>query len=141
MTRRLQSAAMVAHQAYRRVMEAGVPTTLHEAVLYFADKQVAHDFFVSIRFPNGVACPRYGCGSANVVAIKGRKEWRCRECGRQSSVKVGTIFESSPIGGRRLTYTALISANPAHAMEMAKRVRKPRNAGQSNSPIDPGGQV
>jgi transposase-like protein len=79
-------------------MEAGVPTTLQEAVTYFADKQVAHDFFVTIRFPNGVACPRQGCGSADVVAIPKRKEWRCRECRRQFSVKVGTIFEASPIG-------------------------------------------
>ncbi len=79
-------------------MEAGTPTTLQEAVTQFADKQVAHDFFVRMRFPNGVACPRMGCGSADVVKIKNRVEWRCRECGRQFSVKMGTIFESSPIG-------------------------------------------
>ncbi len=64
----------------------------------FADKTVAHDFFVRMRFPNGVACPRHGCGSADVVKITNRHEWRCRECGRQFSVKMGTVFESSPIG-------------------------------------------
>jgi len=79
-------------------MEAAVPRTLQEAVTYFADKQTAHGFFVAIRWPNGVACPRHGCGSADVTTIRNRAEWRCRECGRHFSVKVGTVFESSPIG-------------------------------------------
>jgi transposase-like protein len=74
------------------------PATLQEAIVYFADPDRAHDFLVKMRWPNGVACPRMGCGSANVAAIKSRKKWRCRECNRQFSVKVGTIFEDSPIG-------------------------------------------
>ncbi|HTW84144.1 MAG TPA: IS1595 family transposase [Candidatus Sulfotelmatobacter sp.] len=75
-----------------------VPSTLLEAVRAFADPQVAHDFFVAIRWPNGMACPRPGCGSADVAPIKGRNAWRCRECDRQFTAKVGTIFEDSPIG-------------------------------------------
>src|SRR5947209_22098 len=74
------------------------PKTLLEAVTRFSDKQVAHDFFVTMRFPNGVACPRMGCGSADVAAIKNRNAWRCRECDRQFSVKVGTVFEDPPTG-------------------------------------------
>ncbi len=73
------------------------PATLLEAVTQFADPDVAHAFMVRMRWPNGVACPRQGCGSADVAEIAGRKKWRCRECGRQFSVKVGTIFEDSPI--------------------------------------------
>ncbi len=73
------------------------PTTLLEAVALFADKQVAHDYFVTLRWPNGMACPRMGCGSADVVTIKGRNVWRCRECDRQFTAKVGTVFEDSPI--------------------------------------------
>jgi transposase-like protein len=38
-----------------------------------------------------------GCGSASVQPIKSRKIWRCKECKRQFSVRVGTIFEDSPI--------------------------------------------
>ncbi len=74
------------------------PTTLLEAVRTFSDKDVAHDYFVRLRFPLGVACPRYDCGSATVTFIPTRKKWRCTECKRQFSVKVGTIFEDSPIG-------------------------------------------
>ncbi len=75
-----------------------LPTTLLEAVRMFADKQVAHDFFVQLRWPNGVACPRMGCGSADVLKISSRNVWKCRECGRQFTAKVNTVFEDSPIG-------------------------------------------
>jgi transposase-like protein len=74
------------------------PTTLNEAIRYFADPDRAHAFIVSLRFPNGAACPRMGCGSANVGYITTRRMWQCKDCKKQSSVKVGTIFEDSPIG-------------------------------------------
>lgn len=79
-------------------MEQPVPATLLEAVATFSNKQVAHDFFVALRWPNGIACPRYGCGSADVSAIGGRSAWRCRECKMHFTAKVGTVFEDSPIG-------------------------------------------
>ena len=75
-----------------------VPETMLQAVRQFADPQVAHDFFTQIRFPNGVACPRTGCGSADVTFYPKHLRWYCRECRRQFSAKVGTIFEDSPIG-------------------------------------------
>jgi transposase-like protein/IS1 family transposase len=74
------------------------PQTLQEAILYFADKQRAHDYMVNLRWPNGIACPRFGCGSADVQIIATRKIWRCKECKRDFSTKVGTIFEDSALG-------------------------------------------
>lgn len=79
-------------------MEPKFPQTLLEAIRYFGDADRAHEFMLKIRFPNGVACPRMGCGNADVQFIATRKIWRCKECKRQFSVKVGTIFEDSPIG-------------------------------------------
>jgi transposase-like protein len=73
------------------------PKTLLEAVTYFADPGRALAHFVGVRWPNGVACPRMGCGSAAVQFIATRKLWRCKECKRQFTAKVGTIFEDSPI--------------------------------------------
>jgi transposase-like protein len=88
------------------------PKTLLEAVRQFADPQVAHDYFVALRWPNGIACPRMGCGSADVARIKNRNAWRCRECNRQFTAKVGTVFEESPIGfDKWLPAMWLISAN------------------------------
>jgi transposase-like protein len=73
------------------------PGSLLEAVAYFSDPDRAHDYFVAVRWPNGVACPRMGCGSADVQYIKTRKRWRCKDCKREFTAKVGTIFEDSPI--------------------------------------------
>jgi transposase-like protein len=75
-----------------------IPETMLQAIRQFGDPQVAHDFFVQIRFPNGVACPRMGCGSARVAYLAKVRRWYCNECKRQFSAKVGTIFEDSPIG-------------------------------------------
>jgi transposase-like protein len=76
-------------------MEA--PNTLFEAVAYYADPDRAHASWVAIRWPNGVACPRMGCGSADVRYTKTRRVWLCKDCGRQFTAKVGTIFEDSPL--------------------------------------------
>jgi transposase-like protein len=74
------------------------PKTLMEAIKYFADPQVAHDFVASMRWPNGVKCPR--CNSARVSFTASRRVWTCEDCPKrqQFSVKVGTIMEDSPIG-------------------------------------------
>jgi transposase-like protein len=63
----------------------------------FSDPQIAHDFFVQIRFPYGVACPRPGCGSALNAWMPKVWRWYCNDCKRQFSAKVGTVFEDSPI--------------------------------------------
>ena len=71
------------------------PQTLLEAVNYFADKHIAHAFVVALRWPNGVACPR--CGDTAVTFLSTRQVWKCKGCKKQFSVKVGTIFEDSPL--------------------------------------------
>jgi transposase-like protein len=73
-----------------------LPSTLHEAVRYFANPDVALTFLSALRWPNGVTCP--ACEAKNPGFLKTRRIWKCRECGRQFSVKLGTIFEDSPIG-------------------------------------------
>jgi len=89
-----------------------VPETMLQAVRQFADPQIAHDFFVQYRWPNGVACPRMGCGSASVTYLAKYRRWNCRDCKRQFTAKVGTIFEDSPIGlDKWLPAFWLISSN------------------------------
>ena len=74
------------------------PTTLIEAIKYFSNLDVCVDFVAKLRWPDGVACPT--CGSIDVRFIKTRRIWECKaqHDHRQFSVKVGTIFEDSPIG-------------------------------------------
>lgn len=73
------------------------PETLLEAVQYFADEDVALAFLANLRWPNGLQeCPR--CGSEDEhYFLKTRRVWKCRACKKQFSIKVGTIFEDSPI--------------------------------------------
>jgi transposase-like protein len=74
------------------------PKTMPECVRRFGNEQEAHDYFVALRWPNGVACPRMGCGSADVTYYAKHRRWYCKDCRGQFTAKVGTIFEDSPIG-------------------------------------------
>lgn len=73
------------------------PQTFHDAVKYFAEPQRAHDFMMSLRWPDGVHCPR--CDSDKVGFIATRKVWECKCCKtkKQFTIKVGTLMEDSPI--------------------------------------------
>jgi len=72
------------------------PRTLAQAIKYFANQDVALDFMVALRWPNGPVCPR--CESTAHSFLSTRRIWKCKGCGKQFSVKLGTIFEDSPIG-------------------------------------------
>jgi len=74
----------------------GTPNTLQEAIIYFSNADRAFQCALTLRFPNGVvSCPR--CGSEKHVFIKTRRIWQCYGCKKQFSLKVGTIFEDSPL--------------------------------------------
>ncbi|MCK9487422.1 MAG: IS1595 family transposase [Dehalococcoidia bacterium] len=74
------------------------PQTLMEAIRQFADPDVALDFMVEMRWPNGVACPT--CGQVDPTWLPSVRRWQCKakHPKRQFSVKVGTVMEDSPIG-------------------------------------------
>ena len=74
------------------------PKTLQEAIIYFSDIDNCIEYLVSKRWPDGVTCPI--CGSERVSAFNPkRRTWKCstHHSKREFSVKVGTIFEDSPI--------------------------------------------
>jgi transposase-like protein len=73
------------------------PRSLQEAIAYFADPERAFVYAVNLRWPNKVVtCPRCGCEKHSF--LKTRLMWFCKGCKKQFSVKVGTIFEDSPLG-------------------------------------------
>src|SRR5258706_5731841 len=79
-------------------MKAEFPTTLREAIQYFADDETAFEFMKNLRWPDGVVrCPQ--CDGTTVSFISTRKLWTCRECKtrKQFTIRVGTILEDSPI--------------------------------------------
>jgi len=81
-----------------QVRRPRLPRTLLDAVRYFADADTCREFMVGLRWPNGVACPT--CGRTDVRFISTRKMWECKtkHPRKQFSIKVGTIFEDSPLG-------------------------------------------
>lgn len=79
------------------VTEDATPDTLLGAIKYFADVETAIGFVAALRWPDGVICPR--CDATGVCyRLSTRPLWKCRACKKQFSVKVGSIFEDSPIG-------------------------------------------
>ena len=73
-----------------------LPKTLLEAIRYFSDLDVANEYVANLRWPDRPVCPR--CGGTEHSYVSTRRLWKCKACKRQFSVKVGTIFEDSPLG-------------------------------------------
>jgi transposase-like protein len=74
------------------------PKTLQQAILFFADYENCHKAVVGIRWPNGIfKCPT--CGSDKVTYLQNARVWKCYGAHPKAkfSLKVGTIFEDSPI--------------------------------------------
>ena len=71
--------------------------TLADAIRYFADEQVCINTVAEMRWPNGPECPACLGPEPRQHWLKNQKRWQCRECGKQYSVKVNTIFEDSAI--------------------------------------------
>lgn len=69
---------------------------LLEATRYFSDPIVCLETVSKAKWPNGRQCPR--CQSKRLSFVRTRLTWTCLDCRKQFSVKVGTIFEDSPIG-------------------------------------------
>src|SRR6266513_1144695 len=73
-----------------------LPNTLVEAIRYFTDLDVCTDFVAKLRWPNGPVCPR--CEGTEHSYLTTRRVWKCKACKKQFSVKLGTIFDDSPLG-------------------------------------------
>jgi transposase-like protein len=74
------------------------PQNLTDAIRYFSDEDRCIAYMVSRRWPDGIVkCPI--CGSAKVHYLANQRRWKCgvNHERRQFSVKVGTIFEDSPL--------------------------------------------
>lgn len=76
-------------------MGTRLPTTLQEAIKYFADPQRCQDLLSAMRWPEGPECPV--CHSTRQGFLKSRNVYQCKECRKQYTAKLGTIFEDSPL--------------------------------------------
>jgi transposase-like protein len=74
------------------------PKTLQEAILFFSDLDNCQNYMIAKRYPHGIYCPT--CGRQDVRYLAKQRRWECKASHpkKQFSIKVGTIFEDSPIG-------------------------------------------
>ena len=75
------------------------PETLQEAITFFDDPENCDKFMIAIRWSDGkVRCPH--CDSDKVAYLAKQRRWKCygKHPKAQFSLKVGTIFEDSPLG-------------------------------------------
>jgi transposase-like protein len=75
------------------------PKTLQQAIIHFSNPANCDAFMRAARWSDGrPRCPQ--CGSDNVIYLENAKLYKCRtKHPRQKfSLKVGTIFEDSPLG-------------------------------------------
>jgi transposase-like protein len=126
----------------------------------FQDEQAAYDWVEAHLWPNGPVCPRCG-GLDRITKLQGKSTrigvYKCKDCRKPFTVKVGTIFEDSHIPMRVwLQAIALmcaskkgISANQLHRMTgmtlksawfMAHRIREAMREG-SLAPMGGGGGI
>ncbi len=76
--------------------EKSSPETLQEAIAFFATPWQAHEYLVAMRWGSKVTCPR--CNSDKVGTFSGKRlVSNCKSCKKQFTVKVGTVFEDSPL--------------------------------------------
>ena len=78
------------------VRDKELPKTLQQAIKHFSDDLTCINLVASLRWADGIAvCPK--CEKTETSFLTTRKIWKCKSCKKQFSVKVGTIFEDSPI--------------------------------------------
>ena len=122
----------------------------------FQDEEEAYKWVEAHLWPHGPQCPRCGVLEDRITKLKGKSTrigtYKCKDCRKPFTVKVGTIFEDSHIPLRIwLQAIALmaaskkgISANQLHRMTgmtlksawfMAHRIREAMRSGSLKPPM------
>lgn len=101
--------------------------TLADAIRYFSDEQVCIDTVAGMRWlaDDGPTCPKCNSPKDRQHWLKTQKRWQCRDCGKQHSVKVGTIFEDSAISLQKWLPAMWLLANCKNGIssyELAKDI-------------------
>jgi transposase-like protein len=102
------------------------PKSLQEAIVYFSNPDNCIDYIAVRRWPEGVVCP--GCGATKASFNANRRTWKCgsHHPKREFSIKVGTIYEDSPMSlDKWLTATWMLTncKNGVSSYEIARDVK------------------
>ncbi len=97
------------------------PKTLQQVIRYFSDEETCIKTVAEMRWPNGPECP--ACGHKEHYYLRSQRRWKCRECHKQFSVKVGTIFEDSPLGLDKWLCATWLLANCKNGISSCEAAR------------------
>ena len=109
--------------------------TLDQIMTHFSTDDAARAYLEGVRWPDGPQCPH--CGNADVariyeIAANPAKKVRaglreCKECGKQFTVTVGTIFQDSHTPLAKWFYAIYLFTTTRHGVP-AKELSKTRIA-------------
>ena len=104
--------------------------SLVEMFELFPDNAAAEAWFELQRWPSGICCPR--CGSVRYSETKNRKPmpYRCKDCRKHFSVKIGTVMEASNLNYQKWAfaiYTVATNLKGVSSMKLHRdlKVRQP----------------
>ena len=69
--------------------------SLNKLFKMFPNNKTAENWFIESRWPNGIACIRCGSLSVKTDCTHKTMPYRCRDCDKRFSVKMGTVMEGS----------------------------------------------
>lgn len=69
-------------------------TNLFDLLTYFKSEQVCCEYLEQIRWASGLVCPYEDCKNDHIFRCKNNK-YKCSECKRRYSVRIGSMFEDS----------------------------------------------
>ena len=120
--------------------QTSTPTTLQQAIIYFADADNCLNYLASRRWPDGVVCPT--CGRTDVKFLANQRKWQCKSVHqrRQFSVKIGTIFEDSPLGLDKWLMAVWMITNCKNGVSSYEIHRAIKDALDPNGILAPGKQ-
>jgi transposase-like protein len=98
------------------------PSDFTDAIRHFADLDVATEYVAGLRWPDGFVCPH--CGGREYSYVSTRRLWKCKSCKKQSSVKVGTIFEDSALGLDKWLPAIWLAANSENGISSHELARE-----------------
>lgn len=86
------------------------PSSLMEAIETFSDPRICLDVVAGAKWGSaGPSCPT--CSGQRLSFLQTRLMWKCLDCKKQFTVKVGTIFEDSPIALKKWLCAMWLLAN------------------------------
>lgn len=100
-----------------------------EFLRWVGSEEQAVKLFESYRWLKGRCCPK--CGSTNTVDLPSRKfYYRCRECQKQFSARMGTVMESSRVPMTEwlwVMYKISVARKGISSVQLAKQLDRPQN--------------